>query len=57
MSDSSGEIDIKFWSTKTNVNPFEAGTMLVIKSVKVDHYGGKASLNSTPSTTVEVYIV
>eukprot|EP00105_Crassostrea_gigas_P002262 XP_011414729.1 PREDICTED: uncharacterized protein LOC105319042 [Crassostrea gigas] len=54
VSDSSGEIDIKFWSTKTNVNPFEAGTMLVIKSVKVDHYGGKASLNSTPSTTVEV---
>lgn len=57
MSDLLGEIDIKFWSIKMNVNLFEVGIMLVIKLVKVDYYGGKVLLNLILLIIVEVYIV
>ncbi|XP_061165886.1 uncharacterized protein LOC133174805 [Saccostrea echinata] len=54
LNDASGEIEIKFWGNKTSLSPFEGGTHLTVTAVKVDYYAGRCSLNSTPSTAVQL---
>ncbi|XP_062622254.1 uncharacterized protein LOC134283795 [Saccostrea cucullata] len=54
IADTSGNIDVKFWGDKTSLGPFQDGTNIKITALKVDQYGGRCSLNSTPSTAVQI---
>lgn len=54
VADKSGEIDVKLWGEKINLLRADTGLSITMKGLKVDVYNGRYSLNSTPTTTVEI---
>lgn len=56
VEDNSGEIEIKLWGNKINLIK-ETGTTITLKGLRVDIYNNRYSLNSSPSTTMEVKLL
>lgn len=53
LEDNSGEIEIKLWGNKIDLIK-EQGATVTLKGLGADIYNNRYSLNSTPSTTIEV---
>lgn len=53
LDDNSGEIEIKLWGNKIDLIK-EQGATVTLKELSADTYNTRYSLNSTPSTTIEV---
>lgn len=53
LEDNSGEIEIKLWGNKIDLIK-EQGATVTLKGLRADIYNNRYSLNSTPSTTIEV---
>lgn len=53
LEDNSGEIEIKLWGNKIDLIK-EQGATVTLKELRADIYNSRYSLNSTPSTTIEV---
>ncbi|XP_065942069.1 uncharacterized protein [Magallana gigas] len=53
LEDNSGQIEIKLWGNKIDLIK-DQGTTVSLKGLRVDIYNGRYSLNSTPSTTIEI---
>lgn len=56
VEDNSGEIEINLWGNKINLIK-ETGTTITLKGLRVDIYNNRYSLNSSPSTTMEVKLL
>lgn len=52
VSDDTGEIELKFWGSKSSI-ALQQGTHATFTCLRVDVFNGRASLNSTCSTTVK----
>lgn len=53
LEDNSGEIEIKLWGNKIDLIK-EQGATVTLKESRADIHNSRYSLNSTPSTTIEV---
>ena len=54
LSDETGEIELKLWGDKANLI-HAANETVIITCVGVDVYMSKVSLNTTMSTTIQVF--
>lgn len=57
ITDQTGSVELKLWGGDMVNKITQEGVSVVVKSVTVEHYNNRTSVNSTMSTQIEVNIL